>query len=249
MMNDGELVRKLMELEDRTYNSGNDILRKISAYTETSDYDARASSFYILSQLLRSLKIYFILKAEYLSDRDWYVNTYLQKWQQHWPVVGGKYGLIVNDHEILNKDFDQVMLTGYIQLLYSIIESRFRIFTRAIQPQAFNEGTDKFYKIYIWLLDRLELAERYKNLLRLFGLIRNSIHNNGVYMNKRNPQPKPIPYNGKEYTFEHSKAVLLGNAYNLIISEITPDLITMMEKIITSNEIITKPYLRDPMRT
>ena len=57
MMNEEELVRKLMELEDRTYNSGNDILQKISAYTKTSDYDARPSSFYILSQLLRSLKI------------------------------------------------------------------------------------------------------------------------------------------------------------------------------------------------
>ena len=44
--------------------------------------------------------------------------------------------MVINDHDIVNKDLHQVMLGGYIQLLYSIIESRFRIFTRAIDPEA-----------------------------------------------------------------------------------------------------------------
>ena len=37
-----------------------------------------------------------------------------------------------NDHSIINKDFDQVMLIGYTQTLFSIMESRFRLFVEAL---------------------------------------------------------------------------------------------------------------------
>lgn len=179
-MDESSAVRQLNKLERRTDAMGNSILCKI---TNHRGQDARASTFYILSQLIRSLKIYFILKSEYLN-RDWYINIYLNRWKQQWPIIGGSYGVVINDHEILNKDLHQVMLGGYIQLLYSIIESRFRIFTRAIDPEACRQGTGKFYKVSHWLLNRLDKCEQsYKDLLTLFGLIRNSIHNNVWFRN------------------------------------------------------------------
>jgi hypothetical protein len=62
-------------------------------------------------------------------------------------VTGGKYGVIHNDHEVVNRDFDQVMLVGYTQTLFSIVESRFRLFTISINPTACKNGTDIFYNI------------------------------------------------------------------------------------------------------
>jgi hypothetical protein len=226
-MNESYSVESLKQLEKRTDSIGNDIMRKI---VNTSNQDARASTFFILSQLIRSLKIYFILKSEYLDNREWYIDIYLKKWEQQWPVIGGKYGVVMNDHELLNSDLHQVMLGGYIQLLYSVIESRFRIFTIVIDREACKQGTGNFNEVYHWLLGRLGKNEQpYENLLIFFGRIRNTIHNNGFYMNIDNPKPPPIIYHGRKYTFEHTKALdLKGGAYRLFILEITPDLITMM---------------------
>jgi hypothetical protein len=138
-------------------------------------------------QVLRSFKIYFILKEKYLKDRQWYIDIYLKEWGQQWPVTGGKIAMISNNHEILNRDFDQVMLIGYTQTLFSIIESRFRIFATAIEPTACNNGTAEFYKIRNWLLDQLD-KNQYKNITKFFQLMRNIIHNNGIYMNAKYPR-------------------------------------------------------------
>jgi hypothetical protein len=103
----------------------------------------------------------------------WYVEKYLHKWGQSWPVTTGRIGMILNDHEVLNSDFDQVVLIGYTQILFSIIDSRFRLFTTTIDPMACNEGTDKFSNISEWLLKQLNKKEQYENLLKFFALIRN----------------------------------------------------------------------------
>ena len=107
--------------------------------------------------MLRSFKIYFILKEEYLKNREWYVETYLSKWGQSWPVIGQ----VIKDYNILNHDFDHVMLIGYIQVLFSIIDSGFRLFTRTIDPLACNQGADSFHNIKDWLLKKEKKTTEY----------------------------------------------------------------------------------------
>ena len=73
--------------------------------------------------------------------------------------------MILNDDDmqrytkILTEDFNQVMLVAYTQCMFSIIESRFRIFTQELDSKACAEETAKFYKIRDWLLDRLYKKE------------------------------------------------------------------------------------------
>jgi hypothetical protein len=154
-MSASSFVNRLNEFEKETYRIGMSIQQKVS---DEAIADARVSTFYNLAQLIRSCKIYYILKEEYLQDRQWYVDTYLQKWQQHWPVsavAGGKAAVIHNKHKILNNDFDQIMLIGYTQILFSIMKSGFRLLLIAIDPTASKKyGADDFYLIYGWLLDR-----------------------------------------------------------------------------------------------
>jgi hypothetical protein len=47
--------------------------------------DIRFRTFFNLAQVLRSFKIYFILKEEYLKNREWYVETYLSKCDEFRP--------------------------------------------------------------------------------------------------------------------------------------------------------------------
>jgi hypothetical protein len=242
-MNGNLLIDKLNELEKRSYNIGNDFSRNIA---NKHVNDIRFRAFFNFAQVLRSFKIYFILKEEYLKHREWYVEIYLSKWGQSWPVVGDQIGQIVNDHNILNHDFDHVMLIGYIQVLFSIIDSGFRLFTQTINPLACNKGTDSFLNIKNWLLKKINKKNQYDNLLNLFVLIRNTIHNNGVYLNEEVPRQE-IPYRRKVYTFENKKVVKYGSANQLLFFEITPDIITMLEDIVKSDIISKGPSIPDPI--
>ena len=71
---------------------------------------------------------------------------------------------------------------GYPQILFSIVESKFRLFQMTIDPNALKGKSHEFFHVYTWLLTRVNKT-RYKRLLRFFALIRNTIHNNGKYMN------------------------------------------------------------------
>jgi hypothetical protein len=213
-MNGNLLIDKLNELEKRSYNIGNDFSRNIA---NKHVNDIRFRAFFNFAQVLRSFKIYFILKEEYLKHREWYVEIYLSKWGQSWPVVG-----------------DQ------------IIDSGFRLFTQTINPLACNKGTDSFLNIKNWLLKKINKKNQYDNLLNLFVLIRNTIHNNGVYLNEEVPRQE-IPYRRKVYTFENKKVVKYGSANQLLFFEITPDIITMLEDIVKSDIISKGPSIPDPI--
>jgi hypothetical protein len=105
-----------------------------------------------MAQAIRSLKIYLILKKEYLDRLEWYVETYLSKYKQQWPVTGGKASQIINDHRVLTKEFNEVMLMGYTQILFSIVESKFRLFLMTIDPNALKGKKDSFSNVYEALL-------------------------------------------------------------------------------------------------
>lgn len=176
--NERAFINELNELEQLAYRTS----IKIQTQINSEIRDARVSTFYFMAQVIRSLKIYLILKKEYLDHQEWYIETYLSKYKQQWPITAGKVSQIVNDHRVLTKEFNEVMLMGYPQILFSIVESKFRLFQMTIDPNALKGKSHEFYHVYTWLLTRVNKT-RYKRLLRFFALIRNTIHNNGKYMN------------------------------------------------------------------
>ena len=123
-MDDLTFIKELRELEQRAYEIGAKIQSKIN----NDVLDARVSTLYSMATAISSFKIILILKKEYLDDRQWYIDIYLTKYEQRWPVAGGRSRQIVNDHNVLTNDYFMVMLIGYIQILFSILDSKFRCF-------------------------------------------------------------------------------------------------------------------------
>ncbi len=119
------------------------------------------------------------------------------------------------------------------------------MFTAALDPIACNQGTDSFQNVYQWLLKRTNNG-KYNNLLNFFRLIRNTIHNNGVYVDINN-QKQMIYHKGKTYNFEHAKPVKNDDLYKLLFTEIPTDLISMIEETINSNAVSQVPLIKDPM--
>jgi hypothetical protein len=202
-----------------------------------------------MAQAIRSLKIYLILKKEYLDRRDWYEKTYLLKYKQQWPAgVAGKTLQTIEDHNVLTRDFNEVMLVSYTQILFSVVESKFRLFQMTLDSNALKGKSDAFYHVYTWLLPRVKKTQ-YQNLIRVFTYIRNTIHNNGKYMNTEHPYV-PIEYRQKKYEFKHNEFVKYPNGvrpFSLLFLQITPDVIDMMEDIILNSELIKINSIPDPI--
>jgi hypothetical protein len=89
---------------------------------------------------------------------------------------------------------------------FSIYESFLRILVRAIDPTACSCGTTEFQSIYTTLFQR-KLSTPYPHALELSNLmrlIRNMIHNSGLYISTKQ-RTLTVACNGKTYTFEHMK--------------------------------------------
>lgn len=244
MMND-PIVNKLNELENECYNIAGIAGNLVKIITH-GNVDSRILIFYNFAQLVRSTKLYFILKTEYLNSREQFVEIYLKKWGQKWPSASNNGAVIIyNDNIEINYDYDQVIIVGYIQLLFSIVESRFRIFTICLDPTACKIGTDSFKNIYQWLLKKID-KQKYLAILEFFQLLRNTIHNNGVYRNIKEPF-KQVTYRDKIFTFEHDKPVILENLNNLLFFELTSDLLNMIKDIIQSQQILKISNMEDPI--
>jgi hypothetical protein len=67
--NERAFINELRELEQLEYRTS----IKIQTQTNSEIRDARVSIFYFMAQAIRSLKIYLILKKEYLDHQEWYI--------------------------------------------------------------------------------------------------------------------------------------------------------------------------------
>ena len=145
----------------------------------------------------------------------------------------------VNDYRSLMIDeFNHVMLVAYSQVLYSIMESKFRLFLLALDQHALDK-TDWFSYVYLLLLKKTRRRIKYRCLIRFFSFIRNTIHNNGKHRNKREPNVR-MKYKGKLFKFYYDRMVKYPypfSALTVLLLYISPDVIDMMEDIILNTKL------------
>ena len=239
-MNEHDYINKLKELELRVY----DIWIKVRTQIN-NELDARVSTFHSMAIAIRSFKIYLILKEKYLDDKQWFTNIYQSEYKQPWPVTDGIIQVTNFDQE-LTHDFNVLMLMSYTQILFSIVESKFRLSLMAIDPNALGKKY-YFHDVYTCLLKRVEKTQ-YQEFIKFFSLIRNTIHNNGVYM-KASKRYDSSEYRGKTYEFKHNEFVKYPDGVcpsSLLLLQITPDVIDMMEDIIMNSELININSIPEP---
>ena len=145
----------------------------------------------------------------------------------------------INDYRLMMiKEFDQVMLVAYSQVLFSIMESKFRLFLLALDQHALDD-IERFSYVYPLLLKKTRRKTKYRRLIRFFSFVRNTIHNNGKHRNKREPNVR-MKYKGKLFKFQHDSMVKYPypfSALTVLLLYITPDVIDMMEDIILNTKL------------
>jgi hypothetical protein len=260
---DADSIDHLKNIEQKAYDVGKKVRTEITNSENKYVYDARVSTFFFIAQAVRWFKISLIFKVEYPNNPlnpHWYNNIYLSKYEQQPPEIGylpfqgiKGSGLLmpeINDYRvILINEFDDVLRVAYSQVLYSIMESKFRLFLMRAYPDALEKRRDRrdvFSNVYKCLLEEAGKTQ-YEHLIMFFSLIRNTIHNNGKYW-KTNMPCVCTKYKGTEFKFEHGKMVKLpGGVFRVLLLYITPDVIDMMEDIILNTKLKDIQSIPEPV--
>jgi hypothetical protein len=120
------------------------------------------------------------------------------------------------------------------------MESSMRLITKEINPVRYEGMQNNFESIYSSLFKTLiknkTRKKRYLKLMDTLRLIRNTIHNNGVYSplpkkNKPLPRRRQVTWKGITCKFVVNKNVKVDDFWGLVFKT-TPDTIQIMKEII-----------------
>ena len=150
------------------------------------------------------------------------------------------------DYEVSVTEFSQFVKVGYVQSIFSNVESSLRTFLRGVDPVACSGGTAEFQSVYRALLQtKLGAPDpHHLELLDLWRTLRNTVHNNGVYFH-RSGGSSTVGYKGVTYDFTHGRAVEFAK-WPVLVS-LTGDLVDLLI-FITGSSVLANvsPPLTDP---
>lgn len=146
--------------------------------------------------------------------------------------------------KLICDDFDNFLRGALINDVYGIFESTIRILAHKFSSEMFPDPTIRFSKIYPKLLKELEL-EKFIPLLQIWSNIRNSIHNDGMFIPpKSKSNDEDIVYDGDTYMFRVNKPVICAGWKDLC--ELSYELAKATHQIITSSKISNMSFIEEP---
>jgi hypothetical protein len=123
------------------------------------------------------------------------------------------------------------------------VESSARGIVRTSFP-TLNDGRGNLTEIYKSLLSTN--YAKYETVLELFRLCRNTSHNNGVYFPNKARDVRHILFKGYTYDFIDLQPVDLHDAPRLLLFDIVPDLLNIIEDIVNSPDVSKHAVIIDP---
>ncbi|MFC1495727.1 hypothetical protein ACFL6W_10635 [Thermodesulfobacteriota bacterium] len=194
-MSNGHLtVYDILELRKRmseiSQDAMNDRQAVISLYPSfNSEIDIRISSIGRLLTTFNATVLSLTLMNKYLMSSDWWYKN-----------INSSY----TDSEIIKyvAGYSWAHRASLIYNTFACIESSFRIMLRAIDPSACSNALGSFKSVYDYLLNsKLSCCPNEGiEFLDLFRLLRNTVHNNGVYFH-RSGRDETVHWQGNDYEF------------------------------------------------
>ena len=166
------LIEQLQPIRDRAVD---DKTAVIALYPSVDpEHDARITAFSKLINVLNSLQLSFTFISKHLLHKQW------------WEAIA-RTPIPDYDKQLYTNEFANFVKVGFVHAMFSSIESSLRLFLRALDPAACRGGVAEFKSIYDCLFSS-KLATAPADGIQLLDLLRlvlNTIHNNGVYFNRR----------------------------------------------------------------
>jgi hypothetical protein len=136
-------------------------------------------------------------------------------------------------------EFQGWIKVGFVTFINAAIESSFRNLLRALDPAVANGATAEWKSIYTALLKRVSVpSHEPEDLLDLLRMIRNTIHNNGVYLSPKGTD-LTVTYQGSRFQFTHGHAVQFAS-WQLLL-QLAVDAFDLLLSVVESPEIVALP--------
>lgn len=204
------------------------------------DRDGRITFFSKSIVVIDSVTLCFIFADRHLSKNKW------------WTTSASSYHLNpphVDSRAPIKEGFKQFTLLGFFHFMFSSMESSMRLIMKSMDSTQYEKMQGSFDSIYLWLISRLNLPKKYVKLMDVLRLIRNTIHNNGVYspISKKGkvPRNKQISWKGIRCRFSVNRNVKVDDFWKLVFAT-TSDCLSLLQQIIDSNEVSKIIYIKDP---
>ncbi len=218
------LIELNLNLQNLAIQKRQEISKKYSSWN--TEKDARLSIFFRLQTAIKNNQFGITFVQAFLDPAK----------LKNLPIV---------HIESMFLEYDKFMRFSFFQFIFSQIESSIRIFMRAIDIDAYYKKKYPFGNIYSFIDNYLGL-KKYNDLFYFLRLIRNSIHNNGMYFPDNQKEPI-INYREKSHTFKIGKPISCGDWITLF--NVTEDIVSALKEIIESKEISILNFIDDPVPT
>lgn len=192
--------------------------------------DARLTVFNKCSSVLSSTILGYVFVERHLTRPEWWrANATL-------PYTPESAKAVVAEFLMAQRIY-------LIHGLFFAVESSFRVYVRALDASACDNGLVVFQRIYSWLLNRLDLTA-FLPMLDFWRNLRNTMHNNGLFL-PRAGKNVHVRYQGKKYAFEVGKpCAFLNDAVTVMLaSDVHPLLVAVVESapLLSVAKLIPEP--------
>jgi hypothetical protein len=222
-----DFLRDLLQTKNSFWESQK---RIAAAHPSWDNRDARLTVF---------IKCFNVLSSAYLGLI--YARTDLAN--EYWWLQNIQDQILKSKKDYFTEQYMRSVRIGFIQCLISALESSFRPIVKVLDPNACRKGTAEFQKIYECLLKQTKL-EKWEPLLDLLRIIRNTIHNNGLYL-PPSGKDVSVAYKGMTYEFRVGQRPDVTNWPFLV--DLANELRSMLMEIVTNVCVVSLTDVPDPI--
>lgn len=240
--------RKLITEIDYVLNACVEKERNLRKFQGKEENDVRVAFFKHLHVVLNSTVISLILTHKFVGHNDW-----LEEIHKDYSLSPKSYNY---DNE--RKYFGQIVLNGSLFFVFISFEHAVRLICKYCDREFYFEQENRFSTMCKWLMNQLGLHGK-DDFIDLITYIRNSLHNNGMFMPRRRVKgrilsddelkDRNIQWRGPTFYFKANKPITNSNTN----SDMWPSLVPIINEIITIfNDIMESPkmknirYIEDP---
>jgi hypothetical protein len=224
------LIEQLQLVRDRAVD---DKAAVMALYQFTApEHDARVTAFSKFINVLNSAQLAFVFISKHLLHKQW------------WDAIA-RTPIPDDDKQVYVNEFANFVKVGFVHAMFSSIESSLRLFLRALDPIACNGGMAEFKSIYDCLFSsKLAIAPADgTQLLDLLRLVRNTIHNNGVYFN---PRGGNVTLSWQGQTFEFRQGTPVDFVTWEFLNRVSDSLRVLLRQVVEDTNLRNITVVDDP---
>ena len=204
-----------------------DDAQNLMSYQNLKQNDARVTFFKHVNVALDSATISLILAHKYLGAEDW------------WKDIYNEYGLSKRPYDY-NREFsyfDQTVMNGYFLFIFNSFEHSLRLISKQYDNTLYQNQKNSLNALCKGMIKGLALKKR-DDFIDLVTYLRNSMHNNGLFVPGGKLTGRKIVWNNTIYSFNENQPIKDSKSDMwLSFVPISKEIRTIFNEIINSNPI------------